>query len=294
MDLVANVERFPRPGETISGKSFGTFPGGKGANQAVAAARLGGDVSMLGKVGDDSFADQYLAVFREANVGTDAVGRERGVSTGIALIEVDASGENHIIIVSGANGRMDEAAIDSHSALLDACEIFLLQLEIPLPVVLHAVRAAASRGKTVVLDPAPAVPLPDTLYRYVTYLTPNEGETEVLTGVKVVDARSADRAIHVLLDRGVTNPLIKVGRHGAYLFDGKKTELVAGFAVDTVDTTAAGDAFNGGLAVALASDFEPGRAVRFANAVGAISTTAKGAQGGMPTYHQVTKLIDRR
>jgi len=291
MDLVTVTPRFPRPGETLTGDSFGTFPGGKGANQAVAAGRLGADVTMVGKLGDDSFGSQYRKALREAGVKLDGVGEVPATSTGLAIIEVDRSGENHIIIIAGANALMTPEVIDASSSIIERSDIVLLQLEIPIETVEAAAARAHEMGRTVILDPAPARELPASIYGNVDYITPNETEIEILTGIKVETADGAGRAGQALRSRGVGTAVIKAGSHGAFVVTAKGVEQVEGFSVDVVDTTAAGDAFNGGLAVALARDYELVRAVRFANAVGALSTTAGGAQTAMPASDAVDRLL---
>jgi ribokinase len=291
MDLVTVTPRFPKPGETLEGISFGTFPGGKGANQAVAAARLGADVSMIGRLGNDVFRSQYQDVFRANGVNADGIRVEDDVSTGLAIIEVDSAGENHIIIIAGANGRMSPDVIEREMAILDRCDIVLLQLEIPMETVVRAAEELHERGKIIILDPAPACPLPVELYRYIDFITPNETEVGVLTGLKVHDRQSAERAGRDLCERGVGTAIIKAGRHGAYIVNKLGAMHVPGFAVDVVDTTAAGDSFNAGFAVALARGDEMEAAVRFANATGALSTTGKGAQTAMPDSGAVARLL---
>ncbi len=293
MDLVTVTPRFPRPGETLTGDSFGTFPGGKGANQAVACGRLGAEVAMIGKLGDDIFRRQYEEAFRAAGVGLDGIAVENGESTGLAIIEVDRAGENHIIIIPGANARMTPEVIERNSRIMEQSDIFLLQLEIPMETVEAAAETAHRLGKVVILDPAPARELPVSIYRHVDYITPNETEVEILSGIAVRDAESALRAGRELCGRGVGTAVIKAGRQGAFVVRDDKVEHVPGFEVAVVDTTAAGDSFNGGLAVALARGYPLSRAVRFANAVGALSTTAKGAQTAMPENSAVEALIVR-
>jgi ribokinase len=292
MDLVATADRFPCPGETVTGRDFGTFPGGKGANQAVAAGRLGGaEVRMIGKVGDDMYGGQYIKVLKDAGVAIRGVAIEVGVSTGIAVIEVDASGENHIIIISGANGKVDREFIDSKSAYADECDIFLFQLEIPLDTVEYAMKRLKEKGKTVILDPAPARPLSDDFLRLPDYVTPNETELAILSGVKVQDEGEMRKAAEALLGRGVKNLVCKAGRNGAVIATDDDFIPVHGFNVEVVDTTAAGDAFNAALALGLARDYCLTDCVTLANAAGALTTTAKGAQAAMPTLKQVEALI---
>lgn len=293
-DLVAGVERFPKPGETLTGKDFGTYPGGKGANQAVAAGRLGADVLMVGKLGADLYGEQYLQVLKNEGVRTEGVAVEAGVSSGIAVIEVDSSGENHIVIIAGANGMMDQAFIDQKLKLMRECHIFLLQLEIPLDTVLYAVKRLKELGKTVILDPAPAMALPDEIYPFLDYITPNETEIRILTGQNIESEEDLKRAGMLLIEKGAAAVIAKAGRKGAYIINKNEFMHIPGYRVQAVDTTAAGDSFNAGLAYALAEDKPLNECVRFANAVGALSTTAKGAQTGMPDLDRVQMLMDEQ
>ncbi len=293
MDLVATVDRFPKPGETITGRDFGTYPGGKGANQAVAAGRLGADVRMVGKVGDDLYGRQYLKVLNENGVSTDGVGIQPATSTGVAVIEVDGSGENHIVIIAGANGKVDREYIDQKLEYLMECDIFLFQLEIPLDTVMYAMNLLKSEGKVIIFDPAPAAKLPDGIFPLVDYITPNETELQVLTGMSVAEEGDILKGAAQLLEKGVKVVVAKAGKNGAYIADGKSFTHIPGFSVEVVDTTAAGDSFNAGLAFALSRRKDLIESVRFANAVGALSTTAKGAQGAMPKLEEVEALIGK-
>ncbi len=291
MDLVVNTPRFPAPGETIIGDSFATFPGGKGANQAVAAARLGARVRMAGKLGDDLYGDRYERVLAEEGVRADDVQRARGSSSGIAAIQVDASGENSIVWVAGANGLVDLGYVDEVWQRVSDAEIFLLQLELPLDTVEYALSRLKGAGKLTILDPAPAQELPDSFYRHVDFLTPNEAETAALTGI-VPDTEDRIRsAAEQLLGKGANTVVFKVGRRGAYIARDGVFERVPGFQVEVKDTTAAGDAFNAGLAVALAQGLELTEAVRYANATGALATTATGAQTALPSGDAVKRLL---
>lgn len=291
MDLVATVDRFPMPGETITGKTFGNYPGGKGANQAVAIGRLGGSVRMIGKVGNDIYGTQYLNVFSENTVQTLGVGIEKGVSTGIAVIEVDESGENHIVVIPGTNGLVDTAFIDEQYAYLSECDIFLFQLEIPLKTVIYTMDRLKRDKKTIILDPAPARTLPEEMFQYVDYITPNETEIQTLTGINIENEEDLGRAAHTLLSRGVKTVIAKAGKNGAYIIDKYIIKHVPGFVVKAVDTTAAGDSFNGGFAFSLSQGRDVEESVQFANAVAALSTIALGAQGAMPTRKQVEDFI---
>jgi ribokinase len=292
MDLVATVDHFPRPGETVTGRDFGTFPGGKGANQAVAAGRLGGtEVRMVGRVGDDMYGGQYMKVLKDAGVATRGVGMELGVSTGIAVISVDGRGENNIVIIPGANGTVDRDFIDSKASVADECDIFLFQLEIPLDTVEYAMKRMKEKGKIVILDPAPARALPDEFLQIPDYVTPNETELAILSGVKADSEEATKNAAQVLLGKGVRTLICKAGKNGAYIATKGMFTHVPGFKVDVVDTTAAGDAFNAALALGLARGDALVECVRLANAAGALATTAKGAQAAMPTLKQVEALI---
>lgn len=291
MDLVTVVDRFPRPGETVTGRKFTTMPGGKGANQAVAASRLGAPVSMIGKVGDDIYGHRYLDILKTEGVDTRAVTIERGVSTGTAIIEVETAGENRIILVPGANHSVNPAFIDSHADTAMTCDAVLLQLEIPLGSVTRAAEMLKKGKRTVILDPAPARPLPDSLLGLVDILTPNETEASVLTGQDTATPDGVKKAAENLLARGASTIVIKAGGNGAYLAGKGEFIHIPGFQVDAIDTTGAGDSFNAGLAVALVRGLPIAQAVRFANAVGALSTTGLGAQGAMPNMAQAEALF---
>ncbi len=294
MDLVATAERFPRPGETLVGKDFRTFPGGKGANQAVAVARLGADVALIGKIGDDLFGAQYRAILKKEGVRSVAVKTVAGVPTGIAVIEVNGAGENHILIIPGANGRVDRKFIDSTRTELLRRDIFLLQLEIPIPTVLHAVKLLKRHGKTVILDPAPARRIPDELIAMVDYITPNETELEILAGQRTKSSGGMRRAAEALLAKGAGTVIAKAGSRGAFIVAKDRFLHVPAYEVQVVDTTAAGDSFNAGFAVALAKEKSVEECVAFANAVAAVSVTAMGAQDGMPGMKEVERLRARR
>jgi len=290
MDLIARTPRLPQPGETVLGHEFDTAPGGKGANQAVAAARLGAQVAMVGRVGDDDYGQALLATMASDGVNTKHVTVDPEASTGVALIELDDAGENSIIVIPGANMRLTPADVQAAESMLAASDVLLLQLESPLPVVQHAIRAARTRGVTVVLNPAPARPLPVELLRDVDYLVPNETEAGLLVGREVSDTASARDAAHSLRGKGVRTVILTLGGQGALLI-GEDDILVPAFKVKVVDTTAAGDAFVAGFAVALAGGRDLERAVGFANAAGALATTRLGAQPSLPTAAEVEALL---
>lgn len=292
MDMVLSVPRFPAAGETLTGGNFQTMPGGKGANQAVALGRLGAPVRMAGRVGDDAFGRRYLDHFRKNGVDVRAVDAVAGTATGVADILVNAAGENCIVIAPGANGLCDLEWLDRALEATADCEIFLLQLEIPLDTVAEAVRQLRKMGKTILLDPAPAVPLPEDVLSAVDFLTPNETELKAVTAELPEDAGIEERVRHLVGGSGRV-VVHKRGADGAYIGTRDGIEHVSGFSVRAVDTTAAGDTFNAGLAAGLAMGWPLRDAVRLANAAGALAVTAYGAQEGMPSLEQAQALMAR-
>ena len=291
MDLVTSVGRFPKPGETIKGSSFFTSPGGKGGNQACALARLGAPVHMVGKVGNDSFAEQYLSYFKKEGIDISYIKREESVATGIAVIEVEPSGENHIVLVPGANDLVDPHYSDTISPSFDTQSIVLLQLEIPTETVFHTLKAAKEKGAVTILDPAPAQVLPEEFYSYIDYLTPNSTEISVLSEMPADTDKQLHTAADHLLSKGARTIIAKRGERGASVFSAEEKYHVEGFSVHAVDTTAAGDSFNAGLAYGLGKGFSLKESVRFANAVGALSTLKMGAQTAMPSVEAVHTLM---
>lgn len=292
MDLVAQVTRFPQPGETVKGTSFLTTPGGKGANQACALARLGARVHMVGKMGNDQFAREYAAHFADEGITADYIGQAEDVSTGIAVIEVNTEGENHIVIVPGANEQVDPAHVDRVSGDFGPGDTVLLQLEVPLETVLHTLKKAKEKGAVTILDPAPAEPLPEEIYRTTDYLTPNATEISVLADMPTDTEEQLQRAVDAVLSYGAGTVIVKRGDRGATIFHGGDSRHVAGFPVSAADTTAAGDSFNAGLAYGLGSGLNLPEAVRYANAVGALSTLKMGAQTAMPTGDEVKRFLE--
>ena len=290
MDLVVRTPRLPAPGETLTGYTFFTAPGGKGANQAVACARLGAPTRMVGRVGDDLFGEQLRASLRSFGVQDDGVLTTPGPS-GVALIAVDDLAENTIVIVPGANGSVSIADIPRLEAVLDGARILLVQLEVPIETVVAAARAAHTRGVTVILDPAPALPLPDELYALADIITPNEHEAATLTGIAVRDDQGAIAAARALIARGARRVAIKLGARGALTADTEGEQFWSSFTVTPVDTVAAGDAFNGGLAVALSEGRSFNEAIRGGLAAGALSVTRHGAQPSMPERNEVLTLL---
>ena len=290
-DMIIRLDRIPRPGETILGGEFATAAGGKGANQAVAAARAGGAVTFVARVGRDALGDQALAGFVRDGINVQHVSRDAAQPSGVALIFVDRSGENSIAVASGANGRLALADVAKASATLSRARMLVLQMESPLNTVLAAARTAKRAGVPVILNPAPARPLPDALYKCVSILTPNETEAELLTGIKVDNDDAAARAAGTLIARGVRTVILTLGARGAFAATAQSRQLVPGFKVKAVDTTAAGDVFNGALAVALAEGKPLLEAVRFANAAAALSVTKPGAQPSAPRRREIQRFL---
>lgn len=291
MDLVVRAPRIPRPGETILGGEFRTAPGGKGANQAVAAARLGGQVSMVGRVGSDAFAQSLLDGLTADGVDHTFVMQDPEAATGVALIMVDDAGENTIVVASGANMRLSPADVDAAEAAIAAADVLLLQLEVPLAAVVQAARVARAHGATVILNPAPACSLPNELLSLVDVLIPNESETALLTHLPVDDWAEIESAAMALRELGVDTVVLTLGKRGALLVEKGEKELIPAFEVTPVDTTAAGDAFVGGFAVALAEGRSLTDAVRWGNAAGALATTRLGAQPSLPARRAVEALV---
>ena len=301
VDLVVTVQRFPVAGETVHGERFDTFLGGKGGNQAAAAARLGGEPLVLARVGNDGYGRMYRDSLTAAGADTSRIETVDLESTGTALIEVERSGQNRIVIVAGANGSWSSEAVEAVTESLGPGDTLLLQLEIPRQAVWRAVEIAAQRGADVILDPAPAPSsaadaIPDAIYPLLCWITPNESEAAALTGVDTGSESGCIEAAQQLRARGVKQVALKAGAAGVWLAlsepGTRDVTLVPGFTVPVVDTTAAGDAFNGGLAVAIARGDAPEDAVRFANAVAALSVTALGAQTGMPTLEAVQAQLE--
>ena len=293
-DLVIRAPRFPQPGETISGEDLQVIPGGKGANQAVAAARQGSHVAMLGRVGKDGFGDFLLDNLQANHVDCQLVQRD-DASTGTATIIVDANGQNTIVISAGANGKV--SIEDVKNAAFLHHDLLLLQLEIPIPTVLAAAQRAREQNLRVILNPAPAKQIPDDLIAMADFLIPNETELKLLAGMDVDDIPSAEVAARTLLDRGAKIVIVTLGSKGALIVDRDASKHVEAFRVDVVDTTAAGDAFIGGFATKLlesASDAAARQeAVRYGCACGALATTKLGAQPSLPTKEEVEKLLSK-
>lgn len=292
-DMIVKVPRIPRPGETLLGGKFVTAAGGKGANQAVGAARAGGDVTFIARVGHDMFGERAVAGFVRDRINVKYIFRDAHSPSGVALIFVAESGENSIAVAGGANSRLSAADVKRAKTAFASAEVVLMQLETPLPTVLAAAELAAKSGVRLILNPAPSRPLPDRLLRRVSILTPNESEAESLTGIKVNSTPSAAKAAARLQKRGVQTVIVTLGPRGALVAGRDGMRLVPGFQVKPVDTTAAGDVFNGALAVALGEGRSLTEAVGFANAAAAISVTRMGAQPSAPTRNEILRFLKR-
>jgi ribokinase len=292
MDLVVRTPRAPENGETIMGTSFSRFPGGKGANQAVAAARLGGNVTMAGKLGTDPFGDEMLSTVEKENVDTQYILHDPQHPTGVGSITLDENGNNRIIVVPGANLQYNESDLEMIVDVIKEADLFVVQLEMDLQMTGKAIEIAHRANVPVILNPAPARVLNDELLAKVTFLTPNETEAEILTGIKVSGLRDAEKAANVLLSKGVKHVVITLAEKGALVATASGSRYVPGYPVKPVDTVAAGDAFNGALAVALVDGKPIEEAVSFANAVGALAVTKAGAIPSLPTLQEVTRFVE--
>lgn len=289
LDMVVNVDHTPLVGETIISDKMDLIPGGKGANQAYAAGRLGADVTMLGAIGDDTYGDIQIESLKKAGVNVSGLIRRKGENTGLALITVNSHGDNSIVVVSGANATLSCEDIDRHMDLVQEADIILFQMEIPVPTVCYGAKKAKSLGKTVILDPAP-VPkdFPNELYRYVDVIKPNETELQMLTKIDNIETH-LPQAASFLKEKGVKNILVTLGENGVYL-DAEDTGIckLPALKVNAIDTTAAGDSFTAALAVMLSQGKSLKEAAVFANHVSAIVVTRKGAQSSIPTLEEIT------
>lgn len=290
-DMVIKTDHLPAPGETILGGTFLMNPGGKGANQAVAASRLGGDVVFISKTGDDIFGKKSVENLKKEGVNTDNLTGDPEKSSGVALITVDSKGENCIVVAPGSNMTLSPDEIKKAFNQEGIPDIVLLQLEIPVETVKYAAQMAYRNNKKVILNPAPAKKLPDLILETVYILTPNETEAEILTGVKVTNENTAKKAARILQNRGVEIIIITMGAKGSFIYTSDISEIIPAPEVKAVDTTAAGDTFNGALAVAVSEGFNIKEAVQFANKAASISVTKNGAQASTPYRNDVKNKI---
>ena len=298
MDLVVRMPAIPRPGETLLGGIFATYPGGKGSNQAVAAARLGGKVAMIGRVGADAFGDQLLTMARREGIDTRFVGVDSHVATGVALIQVDAQGQNSIAVASGANFSLTAAEVATAFAQLERVDLLIMPLETPIDTILTAAELARQAGARVLLNPAPAQHLPPELLKNVDVLIPNEYEAAFMTGIAIHSPHDARQAAAHLLQCGPGSVIVTMGSRGALIAESAQSEIIytqtPAFSVKAVDTTAAGDCFVGALAVAPGEGHSLATSARFASAAAALSVTRIGAQPSLPTRAEVEEFLGAR
>ncbi|PHQ81217.1 MAG: ribokinase [Coxiella sp. (in: Bacteria)] len=290
-DMVVQVPHLPTPGETVLGGVFQQAAGGKGANQAVAAQRCGGHVAFVACVGDDALGAQAIHGYKKDGIDVNAIVVDKKEPSGVAIIVVNKEGENSIAVASGANMALTTDHIDQNKSRIEQSGIVLLQLETTLSIVQHTIELAAQSDTTIILNPAPAQPLSDELLSKVTILTPNETEASMLTNIKVTDADSAKQAAQWLLDKGVQHVIITMGGLGTFYMSATQQKMFTPFKVDPVDTTGAGDTFNGALAAALSQQKEMTDAINFAQAAAALSVTKRGAQPSVPTLAAVLEFL---
>ena len=289
MDLVVNVDTMPKKGQTLIGRAFKEVPGGKGANQAVAMARLGADIRMIGKVGKDSFGETLINQLKYDKVKTNYIHRE-DCASGVAMITVDKNAENSIVVAPGANFKVLEKDIDKCIEAIDESDIVVLQLETPINTIKYALQKSKELGKYTILNPAPAVKLEDSIIENVDLLTPNETELEILSGVKIENEDDIKKAANVLIEKGVKQLIVTLGSKGSLYIDKDNIKLKKSYKVEAIDTTAAGDSYTGALAVAFAQDKDIDEAMDFASKVGALAVTKEGAQSSLPTMEDVNNF----
>lgn len=286
MDLVVNVDTMPKPGQTIIGSNFKEVPGGKGANQAVAMARLNGNVSMIGKVGEDGFGQTLINSLKNDKVDTTYIQTSKG-ATGVALITVDKNAQNSIVVSPGANFEVKEDDIDNNIEAIKNSDIVVLQLETPLNTIKYALNKAKELNKYTILNPAPAVKLDDEIIKNVDLLTPNETELEIISGVSIETEEDIQKAAQIMIEKGVKELIVTLGSKGSLYINKEKSMFKKAYKVKAVDTTAAGDSYTGALAVALSQDKGIEDAMDFASKVGALSVLKEGAQSSLPTLEDV-------
>ena len=290
LDLVVTAKRFPKPGETIFGKKFEMFPGGKGANQAVAASRMGGKVTLISKTGNDVFGKQSVMLYTAENIKTDFIYSDPKHPSGVALITVDSQGENCIVVASGANAYLTPSDIDKASEEIEGSDLVLMQLEIPIETVEYVAEMASKKGIKVILNPAPARALSDNLLKHLYVIIPNKSEAEILSGIKVSDIESAKQAADIISAKGVDIVVITLGSQGALIKEHGEYLFVEAFKVDALDTTAAGDTFCGAFCVGLSEDRSIPDAVKLAAKAAAITVTRMGAQASIPYRSELSSL----
>ena len=293
-DMILKLGRIPAPGETLLGGEFQMAAGGKGANQAVAAARAGAEVHFVACVGKDVFGEQAIQGFQKDGINTQFVFQEEGPASGVALIFVSEEGENSIGVASGANAQLLPKNIDAAISAIEKAELVLLQLETPMETIAYAIEMAHKLGKKIILNPAPAQALSTDILSKVDILTPNETEAALLTGMEVNSTQDAEKAARKLGEMGVKEVIITLGKEGALHYDGQEAKVISGFSVEAQDTTAAGDTFNGSLSVALTEGKSMEEAIRFAHAASALSVTRMGAQPSVPSRKEIEDFLAKQ
>ncbi len=286
MDLVVNVEKMPKAGQTLLGSNFKEVPGGKGANQAVAMARLNGNVTMIGKVGNDSFGETLVNSLKKDNVNTDYIQVEKGPS-GVALITVDKNAQNSIVVAPGANYKLTKEDIDKNIDAIKNSDIVVVQLETPLETIKYALKKAKELGKYTILNPAPAVVLEDEIIENVDLLTPNETELEIISQKSISNEDDINECAQIMINKGVKELIVTLGSKGSLYINKETSMFKKAYKVEAIDTTAAGDSYTGALAVAIAFDKDMEYAMDFASKVGALSVMKEGAQSSLPTLIEV-------
>lgn len=286
MDLVVNVEKMPKAGQTLLGSNFKEVPGGKGANQAVAMARLNGNVTMIGKVGNDSFGETLVNSLKKDNVNTDYIQVEEGPS-GVALITVDKNAQNSIVVAPGANYKLTKEDIDKNIDAIKNSDIVVVQLETPLETIKYALKKAKELGKYTILNPAPAVVLEDEIIENVDLLTPNETELEIISQKSISNEDDINECAQIMINKGVKELIVTLGSKGSLYINKETSMFKKAYKVEAIDTTAAGDSYTGALAVAIAFDKDMEYAMDFASKVGALSVMKEGAQSSLPTLIEV-------
>lgn len=291
-DMVIKTRKFPSPGETVLGGDFFMNTGGKGANQALAAKRLGGDVTFIGKIGTDIFGQRAIEFLKKEGVIVDFVFIDPDNHSGVAMITVDQNGENSIIVADSSNNTLSSSDIAKISKVIDSSDIILLQLEIPVDTVTFISKYAKRLNKKIILNPAPATFLPDEIYKNITIITPNETEIELLTGIKVINENTALKSALALKEKGVENIIITLGSAGSFVLSKEFTGIISAPKVKALDSTAAGDTFCGALAVGISKGYKFENAVKFANFAAALSVTRIGAQNSVPFENEVLEFLE--
>ena len=288
IDMTATVQKFPEPGETLRGEGFETFFGGKGANQAVAASRLGGDVAFVGRVGDDTFGSDIMDNIKREGIDTTALSKNKNRKTGVAIILVNRHGENKIVIIPGANESVNAEYVQNNASVVSKADIAISQLEIPMEAVIEVANVSGKGSTKFILDPAPTQEIPDKLFNKLFLITPNQSEAKSLTGVRPRNKEDSKRAADVLHKKGVQNVIITLGDGGAFFSSPQTSFVVQAPSVQAKDTTAAGDVFNGALAVALCRKSNWEGAINFACAAASKSVLSEGAQGSIPSASEIS------